>query len=54
MAAQQKTALLPFLLKGVADRPDAEDWFQPDRIHPKARAHPLMLDNVWAVLNVLL
>ena len=54
VAAQQKTALLPFLLKGVADRPDAEDWFQPDRIHPKARAHPLMLDNVWAVLNVLL
>lgn len=54
VAAKQKTALLPFLLKGVADRPDAEDWFQPDRIHPKARAHPLMLGNVWAVLQPLL
>jgi len=54
VAAAQKTALLPFLLKGVADRPDAEDWFQPDRIHPRARAHPLMLDNVWPVLQPLL
>ena len=54
VAADQKTALLPFLLKGVADRADAEDWFQPDRIHPLARAHPLLLDNVWPVLQPLL
>ena len=54
VAADQKTALLPFLLKGVADRKDAEDWFQPDRIHPLARAHPLLLDNVWPVLQPLL
>ena len=54
VAASQKTALLPFLLKGVADRPDAQDWFQPDRIHPQARAHPLMLNNVWPVLQPLL
>ena len=54
VAAKQKTALLPFLLKGVADRPDAEDWFQRDRIHPQARAHPLMLDNVWPVLQPML
>ena len=54
VAAAQKTALLPFLLKGVADRPDAEDWFQPDRIHPKARAHPVMLDNVWPLLQPML
>jgi len=54
VATSQKTALLPFLLKGVADRADAEDWFQPDRIHPKARAHPVMLDNVWPVLQPLL
>ena len=54
VATSQKTALLPFLLKGVADRPDAQDWFQPDRIHPQARAHPLMLNNVWPVLQPLL
>lgn len=43
--------LVPFLLKGVADRSDARDWFQPDGIHPLARAHPVMLDNVWPVLR---
>lgn len=54
VAKQEKTALVPFLLKGVADRPDAEAWFQPDRIHPKAQAHPLMLELVWAQLKPLL
>jgi acyl-CoA thioesterase-1 len=54
VAAAQKTALLPFFLKGVADRPDADAWFQADRIHPLAKAHPLLLDNVWPVLKPLL
>lgn len=54
LARQEKTALVPFLLAGVADRPDADAWFQPDRIHPLARAHPLMLDNVWPALKPLL
>jgi acyl-CoA thioesterase-1 len=54
VAKEEKIALLPFLLKGVADRPDAQDWFQPDRIHPLAKAHPLMLDQVWPVLKPLL
>lgn len=48
------TTLLPFLLKGVADGPDAESMFQADRIHPKAEAHPRIADNVWAVLRPLL
>ena len=46
--------LVPFLLKGIADRPDAEDWFQGDRIHPLAKAHPQMLDNVWRILEPLI
>lgn len=46
--------LVPFLLQGVADRADARDWFQPDGIHPLARAHPVMLDNVWPVLRASL
>jgi acyl-CoA thioesterase-1 len=54
VAKEEKTALLPFLLKGVADRPDATDWFQPDRIHPLAKAHPVMLELVWSSLQPLL
>jgi len=54
VAREEKTALVPFLLAGVADGPDAEQMFQPDRIHPRAEAHPRMLDNVWPVLLPLL
>jgi acyl-CoA thioesterase-1 len=54
VARSEKTALAPFLLKGVADRDDAAAWFQADRLHPLARAHPLMLDNVWPALRPLL
>jgi acyl-CoA thioesterase-1 len=54
VAQTQKTALVPFLLAGVADVPNADALFQPDRIHPKAEAHPRMLDNVWPVLKPLL
>jgi acyl-CoA thioesterase-1 len=54
VARSEGTALVPFLLKGVADVPDAEAMFQPDRIHPSAAAHPLMLGNVWPVLRPLL
>jgi len=38
----------------VADAPNADELFQPDRIHPTAAAHPQMLDNVWPVLRPLL
>jgi acyl-CoA thioesterase-1 len=54
VARPARAAVVPFLLKGVADRADAMDWFQPDRIHPLAKAHPLMLDNVWQALKPLL
>ncbi|HEV8690175.1 MAG TPA: arylesterase [Ideonella sp.] len=54
VARTEQCPLVPFLLKGVADRPDAEEWFQADRIHPVARAHPLIVDNVWPVLRPLL
>ncbi len=55
VAKAGKTALVPFLLKGVADRPEGIDaWFQADRIHPLAKGHPMMLDNVWAVLKPLM
>ena len=54
VARAEGAALVPFLLAGVADGPDAEAMFQPDRIHPKAEAHPKMLANVWPVLRPLL
>ncbi len=47
VAKKHKTGLVPFFLKGIADVPDAAQWFQADRIHPKAEAHPRMLANVW-------
>lgn len=51
LAKAESVPLVPFLLQGIADRKDAQDWFQPDRIHPLAKAHPQMLDNVWKVLD---
>ncbi len=54
VAREQGAALVPFLLAGVADGPDADALFQADRIHPKAEAHPRILDNVWPVLKPLL
>ena len=51
VAKAEGAALVPFLLAGVADGPDAERLFQPDRIHPLAAAHPKMLANVWAVMQ---
>ncbi len=54
VANAESAALIPFLLAGVADAADAEQLFQPDRIHPTAQAQPRMLDNVWAVLKPVL
>lgn len=54
VAKEQGAALVPFLLKGVADAPDSEKLFQADRIHPKAQAHPTILANVWPVLKPLI
>ncbi len=54
VALAEGAALVPFLLKGVADVPQAEVLFQADRIHPRAAAHPTILANVWPVLKPLL
>ncbi len=54
VATHERAALVPFILKGVADVPDAERLFQPDRIHPLASAHPTILANVWPVVRPLL
>lgn len=54
VAKDEGTALVPFLLKGVADAPDPVAMFQADRIHPVEAAQPTMLDNVWPVLRPML
>ncbi|MGZ5132123.1 MAG: arylesterase [Caldimonas sp.] len=54
VARSEGAALVPFMLKGVADGPQADAMFQADRIHPLASAHPIILGNVWPVLEPLL
>ncbi|MBA3595922.1 MAG: arylesterase [Methylibium sp.] len=54
VAKDQGVALVPFLLKSVADVANAAELFQSDRIHPRESAQPLMLANVWPVLKPLL
>jgi acyl-CoA thioesterase-1 len=49
VARTEGAALVPFLLQGVADGPNAEALF-----HPTAAAHPTILANVWPVLRPLL
>ncbi|WP_413905152.1 arylesterase [Candidatus Skiveiella danica] len=54
VAKANKAAVVPFMLKGVADGPDATRMFQADRIHPTQEAHPIILANVWPELRKLL
>jgi len=54
VAKAQQAALVPFLLKGVADVADPAQLFQADRIHPKEEAQPQMAENVWAELKKVL
>jgi acyl-CoA thioesterase-1 len=51
IATEQRVALAPSLLEGVAIR---NDLMQPDRIHANAKAQPRLLENVWAHLHPLL
>ncbi|HJV50153.1 MAG TPA: arylesterase [Noviherbaspirillum sp.] len=51
LARELKVPLVPFLLDGVADKPQL---FQADRLHPVAAAQPAILDNVWPRLKPLL
>jgi len=54
VSKSHKTALVPFMLKGVADGADATRLFQADRIHPSEAAQGLILDNIWPELKKLL
>lgn len=51
LARQRKLAYLPFLLEGVAMRPELN---QGDRIHPNAAGHRIVAEHVWKVLEPVL
>jgi acyl-CoA thioesterase-1 len=48
VANEHDVLLLPFFMQGVAL---VEGMMQDDGIHPSAEAQPVLLDNVWAVLE---
>jgi acyl-CoA thioesterase-1 len=54
LAKAEGAALVPFMLAGVADSPEAASLFQDDRLHPNAKAHTIIVDNVWPVLRTQL
>jgi acyl-CoA thioesterase-1 len=51
VASQTDALLVPFLLQGLES---GLEWFQSDGVHPNANAQPIMLDNVWEVLEPVL
>lgn len=50
VADRNHIPLVPFLLRGL----DSRDYYQADQVHPTAAAQPIMLDNVWPVIEPLL
>ena len=51
LARKHRTALVPFLMEGVALDPAL---MQADGLHPNAAGQPRLLDNVWKALKPLL
>jgi acyl-CoA thioesterase-1 len=51
VATELKAPLVPFMLEGVAQEPY---MFQPDRLHPLATAHPIILANIWPSFSALI
>jgi len=51
VARENQLALIPFLLAGVGGQAELN---QPDGLHPTARGHAVVAENVWTVLRPLL
>ena len=51
IAREKKVLYMPFLLEGVAMKPELN---QDDRIHPNAVGHRIVAENVWKVLEPVL
>lgn len=48
VARDNEIPLVPFMLEDMALR---DDLFQSDRLHPTAEAQPIILENIWMVLE---
>lgn len=51
LARAHDADLIPFLLAGVAGRPELN---LPDRIHPTEQGHAILAENMWEILGPLL
>ena len=51
VSTELKAPLVPFMLEGVAQE---ASMFQPDRLHPLATAHPIILANIWPTFSTLI
>ena len=54
VAQEEKVAIAPFFLKGIADGDNAAANFQADRIHPNESSQARMLANVWPELKKII
>jgi len=51
LAEEHRLPLLPFLLEGI---PETPELMQDDGIHPVAEAQPIILENIWPLLEPIL
>lgn len=51
LAQEYQVPVMPFILEGIGED---SNKMQADGIHPTAQAQPLLLDNIWPVLQPLL
>jgi len=51
LSRQHKTALVPFMLEGIAAKPEL---IQQDGLHPNTLGQPIMLKNIWPKLKPVL
>ena len=54
VAKDTRSALVPFMLAGIADAPNPTPLFLSDRLHPNATAQPRILETVWPELFKLM
>jgi acyl-CoA thioesterase-1 len=51
LSQQHKVSLVPFMLENIAANPNL---IQDDGLHPNALGQPMMLDNIWPKLQLML
>lgn len=51
LSQQHKVSLVPFMLENIAAKPNL---MQDDGLHPNALGQPLILDNIWPKLQLML